>query len=236
MEPKTRLTLADLPSHTPTPDELYNELSISTGWNYLTKNPTLKTQYLQRDRTLPCIMYLAALRVSEAIPLIKDQFTPPIHDKVRGDFITIKDVVLAKRREGKRETNNIDIPLTGERAKFTQLITEYLDTLEPHQRLYPWSLRKIRYPCKGLNASYLNREGKEIQRYQVHTMGCTRAWQIVKALMPDITEHWLRAYGEDFFYVLSGKDVIATAHKFKVDPRTLANWYLSRRHMEVPVR
>jgi hypothetical protein len=124
----------------------------------------------------------------------------------------------------------------GERAKFTQLILAYLDTLEPNERLYPWSLKKIRYPCKGKWEYYINKRGEKIQRYHVHTMGCTRAWQIVKALLPNITEHWLRAFGEDFFYVLSGKDVIATAHKFKVDPRTLANWYLSRRHMEVIVR
>jgi hypothetical protein len=181
-------------------------------------------------------MYLAALRVSEALPLTKAQFTKPINDAQRGNYITIKDVVLAKRKQGKVEKNNIDIPLDGERAKFTKLITDYLETLEPKERLYPWSLKKTRTPVNGPSGIYENRKGEKIQRYQVHTVGCTRAWQIVKALIPDITEHWLRAYGEDFFYVLSGKDLVATGSKFKVDVRTLSDWYLKRRHNEVVVR
>ena len=232
----TRLTLASLPSHIPTPDELYEELITSQGWNYL--NPETREAYLQRDRTLPCVMYLGALRVSEALPLTKNQFTKTIHDSKRGDFITLKDVILAKRKQGKIEKNSIDIPLTGERAKFTQLILNYLETLEPKQRLYPWSLRKTRTPLGGKLTSqfYTNKKGEQFQRYQIHTVGCTRAWQIVKALLPDITEHWLRAFGEDFFYVLSGHDLVATGSKFKVDVRTLSDWYLTRRHMEMPVR
>lgn len=229
-----RLTLEDMPSHIPTPDELYDELTASPGWPYTTQEK--KQAYLTRDRALPSIMYLAALRVSEVIPLTKSQFSKPVHDAKRGDFMTIKEVVLAKRREGKIEKNNIDIPLTGERAKFTDLILDYLETLEPEQRLFPWSLRKTRTIVGGKFGFYLNKKGEKIQRYQVHTIGCTRAWQIVNALLPDITEHWLRAFGEDFFYVLSGHDLVATGSKFKVDVRTLSDWYLKRRHMEIPVR
>ena len=96
---KGRLTLADLPSHIPDPDEIYNELIQSQGWPYCTKNPTLKAHYLQRDQTLPCIMYLAALRVSEVIPLTKDQFTQPIHDKTRGSISKRRREVSRRRRE-----------------------------------------------------------------------------------------------------------------------------------------
>lgn len=226
----TRRTLDQLPAHIPTPDELYQQLTTSKGWNY--RDQEKIEFYRLRDLSLPSLLYLASLRVSEAVPLIKKQFSQPTEDE-RGKYILLKDIALAKRRPGNIKTNNIELPLEGERAKFTALIREYIEQLEPEQRLFPWSLEKVKVP----NGFYINKKtGVKTQRYSVRMIGTARAWQIVNALLPEITEHWLRAFGEDFFYVLSGKDVIATAHKFKVDPRTLADWYLQRRHMSVEIR
>lgn len=227
-ETLTRLTLDQLPAHIPTPNELYQQLTHAKGWPYKSTNKIL---YQTRDISLPALLYLGALRISEAIPITKNQFSEPITDD-RGKHILLKGVRLAKRREGKAEYNNLELPLVGERAKFTTLITNYLEELEPSDRLYPWSLEKVKTP----NGTYQNKKGETIQRYSVRMIGTARAWEIVHNLLPEITEHWLRAFGEDFFYVLSGKDLVATAHKFKVDPRTLADWYLKRRHMEVIIR
>lgn len=227
----TRLTLDQLPSHIPTPKELYDELQSSQGWPYATN----KEFYRTRDLALPSLLYLGALRVSEAIPLVKAQFSSPIDDE-RGKHILLTDVILAKRREGKIERNNLELPLEGERARFTRLIQNYLEQLKPEQRLFPWSLEKSKRPIRGRHGTYKNQKGETIQRYSVRLAGTSRAYQIVKALLPNITEHWLRAFGEDFFYVLSGKDVIATAAHYKVDARTLAEWYLKRRHLAVAIR
>jgi len=225
---KKRLTLEDMPSHNPTPDELYNELMQSEGWYYKTD----KEFYLQRDRALVAVLYLSALRISEAIRITAMQFSEPISDE-RGKYIMLKDVLLSKRRGDKREFNNFELPLENERAKFTQLIINYLVTLKPEDRLFPWSLRKTKTP----SGFYTNIEGKKVQRWQHHLIGCVRAWQIVKALLPNITEHWLRQYGEDFFYEkVSGKDPFAVSSKFKVDIRTVAKWYEKRRHLTYPVR
>jgi hypothetical protein len=140
--------------------------------------------------------------------------------------------VLAKRRLGKIECNNIELPLVGERAKFTALIQDYLDLLDPEDRLFDWSLKKVRTE----NGVYTNSKGESVKRYSVRMVGTARAWQIVKYLLPDITEHWLRAFGLDYFYTLSGKDLVATSNKFKVNLRTLGEWYLTRRHMGVVIR
>jgi hypothetical protein len=231
----TRLTLDQLPAHIPTPQELYDELITSKGWPYSTQNPKQAEFFHTRDLSLPSLLYLGALRVSEAIPIIKNQFSEPTKDE-RGKHILLKDVRLAKRREGKIETNNLELPLIGERAKFTILIQNYLKLLEPNDRLFPWSIEKQRRTIKGKQGTYQNRKGETIQRYSVRLAGTSRAYQIVKVLLPNITEHWLRAFGEDFFYVLSGKDLVATAAHYKVDARTLANWYLKRRHLEVIIR
>jgi hypothetical protein len=228
----TRLTLESLPAHVPTPKELYDKLLSSPGWPYKSKD---KDKLHARDLALASTLYLGALRVSEAIPLIKNQFSEPIEDD-RGKHVLLKDVVLAKRKEGKRETNNIELPLIGERARFTKLILNYLSRLEPEDRLFPWSIEKRRVAIKGKSGTYQNKNGEIVQRYSVRMIGTSRAYHIIKKLLPDITEHWLRAFGEDFFYVLSGKDVIATAAHYKVDARTLANWYLKRRHLEVKIR
>ena len=226
-----RLTLDQLPAHIPTPQELYSELMKAPGWPYKTNREIFKA----RDLALPSILYLGALRVSEAIPLIKEQFSDPIEDD-RGEYILIKNVKLSKRRFHKLETNDLPLPLEGERAKFTQLIQDYLFMLDDKERLFPWSLEQKKIQIKDPKWDYKLKTGEIRHRYSYRMAGTARAYQIVKCLLPSITEHWLRAFGEDFFYVLSGKDLVATASHYKVDARTLAEWYLKRRHLEVKIR
>jgi hypothetical protein len=40
-------------------------------------------------------------------------------------------------------------------------------------------------------------------------IGCKRAWQVVHALLPEFTAHWLRAFGEDFLYGEWDHDLLA---------------------------
>ena len=233
MQRRSRLTLDYLPAYAPTPQELYKQIVTSEGWNY--KRAETAEFMHTRDKALVAILYLLALRVSEAIRLCKHQFSDPREDP-RGKYIQVSDILLSKRKKGRKEYNTIELPLEGERAPLTKLVTDYLDLIEQPDRLFPWSLRETKTPIIGPNQYYIGKGGKQYQRYSVRLMGTTRAWKIVKAILPEITEHWLRAFGEDYTYDLSGKDVIATAAKYKIDPRTLANSYLKRRAKKLPIR
>jgi integrase len=213
-ETESRKTLNDIDSY-PTPQEIFNELMTSEGWPYKRS----MERYLMRDRALVCIMYLAELRVSEAIRLTKDQF------KLRQDFILLDAIRLSKRKKGKIAYRTARLPLSGERAPFTEFLMDYLQTLGPDERLFPWSLVEREYDT---GRTYTTKDGqvKPIKSFQ--TVGTKRAWHIVKALLPNITEHWLRAFGEDYLYDAMDHDQLAVADEVKVDPRTLAVYLRNR--------
>lgn len=60
-----------------------------------------------------------------------------------------------------------------------------------------------------------------------------RAWQIVTALLPEYTIHWLRAFCEDYLYGEWNNDLLAVADYVKVDARTLQE-YIRRRYQKYP--
>jgi len=200
-----RRTLKDIPYY-PDPKEIYDAIMASPGWPYRNKNPRL----IARDRALVALLYLTGLRVSEALRLTKRQFTE--HE----GYILIRSIKLSKSHvEGKPrrvQYRDARLPLTGERAPLTALVTEYLSMLGEDERLFPWSLAK-------------NRWGQ--------IAGGKRAWQVVKAYLPDHTCHWLRAYCENYLYDMWGRDLLAVADYVKVDPRTLEQ-YIRRRHELYP--
>jgi len=220
---KGRLTLAKITEY-PRPEQLYRELMMSKGWDYKTN----MQRFLMRDRALVSLLYLGDFRISEVLPLKKEQFN------VYEDYIHVKSVLVGKRRATKVEYREAKLPLKGDRAVFTQLILNYLELLEPKDRLFPFSLTKRKYPIR--NSFYkIRRDGTLKQRFSFQMVGTKRAWQIVKALLPNYTQHWLRAFGYDFDYDHMDHDLLAVSDKTKADPRSLQP-YLRRRYEKYPVR
>jgi len=62
----------------------------------------------------------------------------------------------------------------------------------------------------------------------------SRAWQILKAFLPESTLHWLRAYCEDYLYSEWDHDILAVSDYVKVDARTL-QLYIRRRYTRYKV-
>jgi hypothetical protein len=207
--------------HIPTPKELFDKIIASPGWEYKTEIE----RFLTRDRSLAALLYLGDFRISEVLPLTKENF------EQKPGYLWVKDVKVGKKRQGKLEYREAKLPLKGEREPFTRLVQEYLELLKPEQRLYPWSL-EVKKIAVG---TYTLKNGESKQRLSVRMVGTSRAWQIVNALLPEYTEHWLRAFGYNFDYDVMNCDIMAVSDKTKADPRSLQP-YLRRRYEKYPVR
>jgi hypothetical protein len=220
---KGRKTLEKV-GRTPRPRELFNMLMESKGWPYKTN----KEYYLARDRALVSLLYVGELRVSEAIRIKLGQFEDT------EEVLYVHNVQLSKVRG--LQYRELRLPKHGERSCFTKLILDYLAIMRAagkneEDRLFPWSL-KVNKVKVGV---YHWKDGKtETPLYSVQMVGTKRAWQIVHALLPNITQHWLRVYGEKYLYQRLGKDIIAVSKIVKVDPRTVAK-YLMAGEEEYPV-
>ena len=179
---------------------------------------------LRSARALVSLLYCGELRVSEALRLVKSQFSK------EKDCIKIKNVLLSKRHPGALEYREVRLPLKGERSPFTELITTYLDQIAPEDRLFPWSLEVRKYHTKKF---YKTRKGETKERLSHKMIGTSRAWWTVKSLLPDYTEHWLRLFGESYLYRVRDHDILAVADEVKVDARTLQG-YLRSEHEKWP--
>ena len=203
---KDRKTLKDIPYY-PEPEEIYDLIMQSEGWLYAWK----KDFYLARDRALAALLYLGGLRISEAIRIRKSQFV-----KKKG-YVLVRAVKLSKSRVKDKprrvQFREVQLPLKGEREKLTMIVLDYLQLIGDQARLFPFSLEKNKYG---------------------QIVGCKRAWQIVNALLPEFTAHWLRAFCEDYLYDQWDRDLLAVADYVKIDPRTLQE-YLRKRHEKYPV-
>ena len=198
---KGRRTLKKIPFH-PSPAELFDDITHGEGWNYKTN----KEHLLIRDRALAALLYVGALRISEAIRLRKNQ----VLSNKDMDHILIRGIKLSKlKKKGKTrqvEYRDATLPLNGERVPFTQLFMEYMATLQGDQT-------ELLFP---------------IDR--------TIAWRRITALLPNQTCHWLRAHGEDYLYDEWDKDAYAVADYVSVDPRTLVEYILRNRHSKYEVK
>jgi hypothetical protein len=195
----------------------------SRGWDYKTN----MQRFQMRDRALVSLLYLGDFRISEVLPLKKEQFT------IYEDYVHVKSVLVGKRKANMVQYREAKLPLKGERAVFTRLIIEYLEYLQSEDRLFPFSLTKRKYPIK--NSFYMTKDGTKKQRFSFQMIGTKRAYQIVKALLPNYTQHWLRAFGYNFDYDHMDHDILAVSDKTKADPRSLQP-YLRRRYEKYPVR
>jgi len=203
---RNRKTLKEIPYY-PSPKEIYDSIMNSEGWPYKIN----REFFLKRDRALVSLLYLGGLRVSEALRIKKNQFVE------KKNYILIRSVELSKSRVKGRPRRvrfrDVRLPLKGERALLTQLVLEYIKHLNEDDRLFPWSLRKNKYG---------------------QIIGCKRAWQVVTALLPEHTCHWLRAYCEDYLYTEWEGDLLAVSDYIKVDARTLQQ-YIRKRYERYPV-
>lgn len=218
---KDRRVLASIPTPIPTPQEIYKIITESSPWPYkLSKfsewnQPLAAKKFEARDKALVAILYLAGLRISEALRLTKKQF------QILPDRVLVENIYLSKRKvRGKprlKQYREAWLPLEGERAPLTRLVLDYLSYLEEEDRLFPWSLKEKTYTLRDGSVS-------------TQIVGCKRAWQIVTHLAPEYTCHWLRAFAEDYLYDRWDHDLLAVSDYVGVDARTL-QLYIRRRYV-----
>lgn len=111
-------------------------------------------QYLlKRDRAMIALLYLAALRVSELLSLKLGQFKPdPLHvhgdgeDRRADPRIIAEAIVVLKKARAKHPEDKVRdayLPMTGERAPLTGLVTEYLAAAAPPNYYLPPEAVKV---------------------------------------------------------------------------------------------
>ena len=91
---KARRTLEDIQEYY-SPETILKILEGDTGWNHRVKGG----YFHLRDRALVCVLYLCALRVSEALRLKKSQFGIDV-EKQR---VKVVGIMLSKRKEYSKE-------------------------------------------------------------------------------------------------------------------------------------
>jgi hypothetical protein len=140
--------------------------------------------------------------------------------------VLVSGIKLSKRRPGNVKYREARLPPKGNRACFTKLIMDYLEVLKPDERLFPWSLRERTFTIK--EHPYHLRDGQVKERRSVQLVGTKRAYQIVHAMLPAWTQHWIRAFGESYLYDLWDHDIVAVADQVKVDTRTVEKYLVHR--------
>jgi len=158
--------------------------------------------YRIRDQSLVALLYLLAARVSEVLRLKRNQFLFP-------DDSGLKDRILVRA-----------IKLSKPRAKGKPRRHEY--------RSEAWlPLTGVRKGLTELIVDYLQLLKPEEQLFKFDR---SMAWKITNALTGE-TNHFHRAYGEDYLYDVWDHDLLAVADYVKVDPRTLQE-YIRKRYQK----
>lgn len=218
-----RRTLNDI-SHYPEPEEIYDALmSPPTGkYAYTVDYKTRRDFYYTRDTSLPAILYLLALRISEALRLNRSQFIMPYEDGGREDSIIVRGIYLSKRRykNKPRLTQYRDdayLPLNGRRRKLTMLVVKYLQLMDR-------------------DAEIRREQGKRKRKHfgDLYKFRRSRAYQITEA-RTGATNHWFRGFGEVWLYVEQfDYDLLALSDYLQVDQRTLSEYIRlgHRRHIK----
>jgi len=178
----------------PTPEQIYIKLQ-NNSWPYKTN----LDYYRLRDRALCVVLYVVALRVSEALRLTRENFT------VNQSAITIEGIQLSKatktytkgKFKGKTVTRKqlfreyAFIRLDGERENLGKIVQEYLMLLDSKEKLFKFKR--------------------------------ARAYQIVSTLL-GVPCHWLRAFGENYLYDHWEHDILAVSDYVKIEPQTLSQY------------
>lgn len=143
---KNRRTLQNL-EYTLEPQEILESIRTAPGYPYKGEDK-VKEQYRKRDLALVSILYMGALRVSEALRLSKKQF------KKKPGYVLVQSVLLSKRKKKdkprKTQYREIKLPLKGERAELTQIILDYIDMLGPEEQLFKFKPSRALQTTKSL--------------------------------------------------------------------------------------
>lgn len=159
-----RRTLKDIQTY-PTPQKLCQQIVSSPGWPYKTEDKTDLDFYQKRDKALVSLLYLLAIRISEALRLTKKQFS--IDQK--NDRIKVESIKLSKpRKKGKARRHEYRseawLPLKGERAPLTKLVMDYLELLGPEDRLFSFGNSRalqITHAILGIPNHWLRAYGED---------------------------------------------------------------------------
>jgi integrase len=184
---KGRRVLAMI-DHYPTAEEMAKRI-IKKEWPY---SPENKEYYEARDRALASLLFIGAIRISEARRLIKSQFKEDPFRVIglklsKAERHNKKGEIIVRKKLYRVE---ILIPESEPLGIFGEYIHTYLDKIENEDA-------KL-FPIKN-----------------------SRIDQIIKTKL-GIPPHWLRAFGENLLYELFENDLIAAANYVQVDPRTFS--------------
>ena len=235
MEKPKRLTLKYI-EYYPTPSEIYSIIMESEGWPYKTN----REFYLTRDRALVAILYLLALRISEALRLKKKQFLLPEETGYQ-DRVLVRGIKLSKSRikvcklcgksiKAKERKQHLKVEHGIETSDVNRYFKDKPRKEQYRQEAY-LPLTGPRAPLTQLVLDWLQKVPNKDDR--VFKIGRKRAWEVIKRLTR-WTCHWFRAFGEDYLYSQWNGDLLAVADYVKVDPRTLQE-YIRRRYEKYQV-
>lgn len=113
-----------------TPRQLIDRIN-KDGWHYVTR----KEFYKKRDSALCAILYVCALRVSEALRIKRDQC------EIMSGRVVIEAIRLSKAHKADKIRRNqfreyAFIPLVGERAELGRMVKDYLELLDGDDKLF----------------------------------------------------------------------------------------------------
>ena len=186
----------------PSPQEILDQLNANQGWEYKVPN---KLEYQLRDRVLVALLYIACLRISEALKLNTSQFDFGSLE-TRG-YVTCRSIKLSKIKEGSRHARlreamfpiaKSDSDLLNPRFILSNMVLDYVREKGPGHLLFT-------------DLTTVTSE-KQLDR--------RRAWQVVKYLSGKWC-HFFRGAGEQFVYESWDYDGYALADYVKVDPKIL---------------
>jgi hypothetical protein len=179
--------------HYPTPEEILTKVSsLQSDWDYRGE----REDFLKaRDRALSALLYVGAIRISEARRLIKAQF---LDNPFRVIALKLSKAERRSKTTGKLTVRKdlyrkeIRLATEGPRGELCRFIKEYLELIpDPETKLFP-----IKNP---------------------------RIYQIINNKL-GVPPHWLRAFGENELYERWDFDLIAVANYMSVDARTLVKY------------
>jgi integrase len=187
----------------PEPAALLKTIKESPGYPYAAYRNDLATvaTLLTRDRALVSLLYLAMLRVSEALRLRRYQF------KIEEGRVLLSNIRLSKRKFADYRLEAW-LPLHGERAPFTELFLKHLATVsDPDALLFPGT----RWQTDETG-----------ERTELRPLTTRHGWNVVNALTGSFN-HFFRALGEDYM-VRHGALLVDLGKYLKVDPSIIARY------------
>jgi integrase len=195
MRQASRRTLKFIAEY-PTPQEIFERIRSSPGWPYKAN----MEQYMKRDKALVSLLYLLALRISEALRLKREQFTM---SEQSPDRVIVKGIKLSKskikdkpRKEQYRQEGFL--ALHGPRAELTRFVIDYLETIQPEDKLFNFGNSRalqITHAILGIPNHWLRAYGEDYL-YQTWDHDILAVADYVKVDPRTLQEYIRKRYGK----------------------------------------